>query len=421
MNKYWNVFINFIIFVFFLLSISLPKVYSNLKLSLLFILFVLALLHILNDSHCKLSNNILMWYMLFIFYHFIWISLGFFNQNNTEALIGTFRLFIIYPLIFLVFTYALSNSNKINILFKVIFLANFLIAMYTIMLFIDAINLMNLDFLYRVTFSIGKGVHEGYTKVGGENITSLFFTFPFVLFSYKNINYKHKKFMIINIFFTIIAIIISGRRMIQLIALFAIIMYLFPKLNVKKKFKYKQLINQVLILSMSGIIFYLAANVLNNYFTFDTLFQRVIAAFEPSSDNVRYVQVVELLKAFSEKPILGVGFGKGITSIVRSTARPWSYEVTYVLTLYQTGLLGFSMFASLLFYNIYLSCKLKKRYPDDNYITPLLYGYIFFLIACFSNPLLGSFDFMWVLYIIPTYYNFLVINKKSIDNKFVLT
>lgn len=405
--------INFIIIVFFSLNICLPKVYSEFKLTLLFMLCIIAVLSIIKYK-VEIPKKIFSWYMLFIYYHLIWIGIGFFYNNTPEALIDTFRLYVIYALIFLLFNIALTSKDKIIILFKVMIASNFIIAIYTILLFTNAINLTNINLLYDFTFTINSGVHEGYTKIAGENVNSLFFIFPFLVTYYRNSESKNKKILLLNIIVTFIAIIISGRRMLQIIAVLTIVFnYILQlkTLNKNKLFKHILFMGGIVLIS-AGIIYFRLPE-FADYINIDILLERTAEAFEEDSNNVRYIQIVELLKAFIDKPILGVGFGKGITSIVRSVDMPWSYEVTYVLNLYQTGLIGFTIYISLLCYNIYLALQIKRNYSNDIYIIPLLMGYICFLLACFSNPLFANFDYMWILYIIPIYYRALAAKKRN--------
>ena len=176
-------------------------------------------MYILNTQIVFINRKVLVWYLLFISFHVIWTFIGYLNSNEIIALLDTLRLFVIYPMIFLVFTFALSKTNKMDILFNVIVYSNFIIAIYTIFLYLDVMGIVNINFLYNFSSVIGTGVHEGYTKIGAENITSLFFTFPFVMMNREGLSVKGKKFSDFNIIITLIAILISGRRMIQLIAL----------------------------------------------------------------------------------------------------------------------------------------------------------------------------------------------------------
>lgn len=415
LNLYINRFINWIIMIFFSLSICLPKSYSTIKLGLLVFLCVIASISLFGCNQ-RLKRNVLNWYMFFISYHLIWIGIGFLNNNNVKGLTDTFRLYVIYPLVFLLFTITLSNSKKMDIIFKTIIFSNFLIALNVILLFTNAINLTNFDILYRIAASAGGAVHEGYTKIGTDSVNSLFFTFPFVVSYYRINKSKSKKFIMrINIVATIFAVLISGRRMLQIILIFEIILnyiLLFPKESIK--IRMKLLAGLFCMFLIGGFVIYLDSSGVDKYFHMDTFYLRMNQAFEVNSDNPRYIQIIELFKAFLDKPIFGVGFGRGITSFVRSLEAPWSYEVTYVLILYQTGVVGILMYIFLLYYNVHLILKIRKKYQGDFYIIPLINGYICFLIACFSNPLFGNFDFMWVIYIIPLYYNYLEINNNDL-------
>jgi O-antigen ligase len=116
------------------------------------------------------------------------------------------------------------------------------------------------------------------------------------------------------------------------------------------------------------------------------------------SEEKRYIQIIELLKSFTQNPFIGVGFGKGIPTNIANAEKPWKYEVTYVLYLYQTGILGISLFLGLF---ISLFNKLKKLDLESKALAMGLIGY---LMASFTNAyLISGFDYQFPVIICLLY------------------
>jgi hypothetical protein len=113
--------------------------------------------------------------------------------------------------------------------------------------------------------------------------------------------------------------------------------------------------------------------------------------------------------------MFGSGFGVGVKDVVRSTERPWTYELTYHLYLYNTGIIGSLFFFILLSFPIYRFYILKKYHPEYNIFTkPLIISYIIVLFASSSNPYFtSSFDFLWMLFLPIGVLNRLEIESKN--------
>jgi O-antigen ligase len=113
------------------------------------------------------------------------------------------------------------------------------------------------------------------------------------------------------------------------------------------------------------------------------------------------------MAGLSEHFFWGSGFG-GVADVVRSDERPWTFELTYSRLLFNGGLIGFGLL--MLFYLAYLILALRKirqSFHAPIYIS-LLTGFLSVSIASVSNPYMSSFDFLFVLSIIP-----LILNSKD--------
>jgi hypothetical protein len=156
------------------------------------------------------------------------------------------------------------------------------------------------------------------------------------------------------------------------------------------------------------------------YFTFYTdwsisdFSKRFTGAFE---EEARIQQINALYDGFTEMPILGSGFGRGVFDVVRSEERPWLYEMTYNLMLYNTGIIGILVYFGCLYWIYRTGLQIVNKYPKEKMILlPLLVGMSNFLIANITNPYFGSYDFMWTLFFPVAYINSIKLESGTLGS-----
>ena len=71
---------------------------------------------------------------------------------------------------------------------------------------------------------------------------------------------------------------------------------------------------------------------------------RFFSSFAIESDDVRQIQMIELINGVKESPVFGHGFGSYISDYTRSGSIPFSYEIEYLSFCYQMGISGFVVF-----------------------------------------------------------------------------
>jgi hypothetical protein len=119
------------------------------------------------------------------------------------------------------------------------------------------------------------------------------------------------------------------------------------------------------------------------------------------------LQHAALIEGFEGQYLLGSRFG-GLTDVIGSDERPWTYELTYSRIPFNSGVIGVLSLATIFSY-YFLAAILKIRSSSHkNIYLPLMAGLLAVLIASASNPYLSSFDFVFVLSIIP-----LILNTKE--------
>lgn len=395
-----NKFINLSIYIFFFLVTFLPRSHTSIKIPFLIIVFAISVIYLLKNKNIIINSELLKWAYLYILIGVVWAFIGMVNGNNIQGIKDSLRLNFVWILVYFVLTVAVSNSNKFDIVINVIMISNVVVSIYNILLFTNAIGATNLSFLYSLDAQSRVGIHAGYVQITSHNLGTLLFTTPFAMTYYSKC--KHKKLVMLNIIISIFAILISGRRALLLNLIVTVMLILLLKI-INNKYQIEVILKRTFYAAIIGVVSVVVLSVFN-YLDLTVIFKRMLEGFSGSSENVRYIQGVELLKGFTWSPIIGTGFAKGVSTIIRDIDKPWIYELTYVLQLYNLGIVGFSTYMYVLFINVKCAVKtMNKR--SAPYMEALLVGYFSFLLGTFTNPYLGSFDFMWILFIILAYYN----------------
>ena len=140
-------------------------------------------------------------------------------------------------------------------------------------------------------------------------------------------------------------------------------------------------------------------NVVGKSYLVDQL--KSIFDFSGNESNVeRTLQFHALMQGISESPFFGSGAGAA-ASYSRSPDQPWAYELFYVSIVFQYGVFGFLVYLIPVLYVVFWLVMRVKNYGRDTFYFCFLSGLISFLISSGTNPYIGKFDYMWVIFIPP--------------------
>jgi O-antigen ligase len=117
-------------------------------------------------------------------------------------------------------------------------------------------------------------------------------------------------------------------------------------------------------------------------------------------DIARKTQFIFLFDGWTKNPFFGLGSGATV-ELSRNSDQPWSYELYYLALLVQFGILGVFIYLISIIVLIYLAIKIVRK--NDNLSTvliPMVSGMICYLIASGTNPYLGKFDSLYVIFIL---------------------
>jgi O-antigen ligase len=129
-----------------------------------------------------------------------------------------------------------------------------------------------------------------------------------------------------------------------------------------------------------------------------------IIDFSADESNIeRKLQFRAMMAAVSDSPFFGDGAG-AVASYIRSPQMPWAYELYYIATAFQFGIVGFIAYAIGVVWLlveiarlVMLAASMHETEVAVMYLA-ILSGMIGFFIAAGTNPYLAKFDYMWTIF-----------------------
>lgn len=389
--------------LFLICLISFPRSFLFLKLIFLFFFLFTCTLDIATRRPLVIYARILLFYAMVSIAGITWSLIGIFHGSPSIAIQGSLRLWIIWSLAYaLVFTFLRNLHGSIRAIHLAIVISGILISL---------LNFAGLFDSYAMTGIFGEelrnelmmniGFHDGYIQITSHNIGSLFFIVPYLLVIQvrRDARYLNGWPTRISLLLTLLLAALSGRRALWLcIILTPSLILVLSWLS--SSFQHLKRNQKTLLLVSSLFIFILVPLVVVIGQGFDNAtLDHLLAAF--SAEDERSIQLGYLIDGFRGYPLFGTGFG-AILPYIRSYEEPWLYELTYFQLLLNLGLVGMLGFLGVFGFFNTLIIKLIRRHPEATVVPfALLIGLFAFLIGCYSNPYLGSFDFLLYLGMVP--------------------
>lgn len=386
----------------FVFMIVTPRIFQSIKFVLLVNIFLFSIiLMTIEQKKIKINRVILTFILLNLFYSLFSGYHGIIKHN--PGAMGFLRVNVIYY----VFYFLLIVLNNITIEFydkiiKLILYASNIISIYSLLFVLVKINIWPETLFYDFDATSNIGFHDGYLHLTNTNLSMMIFIVPFLAGLYFN-NYKIKMLfnshILFSLIFSLIVVFISGRRILWITSSFSILYYVIIKYRHIKHYIYKILTMFILLF----LLFY-SFNYFDITFTYEAINNRLLSAFDKYQETARFDQIQSLLNGFFNNPVFGVGAGLGVSDVIRSSISPWSYEMSYHLALYNSGLFGFFFFGAS---HCYLLFSLYKEIAKgSNLAESLFIAYIMVLFANATNPYFSSsFDFLWFIFFPLMYFS----------------
>lgn len=401
----WNINIHSlgtkILFLLIFLSLTLPTSITLLKIG---ILFCLIFLLIINKDKIVIDKEILLLTLFYMSIGFTWSTYGMLLDNP-----GAFRVLTlmgVYPLLFLVLTFYIKINDVKNI-YKVLYITSVGVVLLQVFFLLSAIDFFIPSFVYDTLKSLNDG-HDGISL--GENsllftlpnVSSLIFLIPFLTaFILLTNKLEIKNFILVLVM--LILILLTGRRAFFLSYGFSLVFLVFIALYLRKDLQTN------IFRKLYGVIFFFAISLIA-FVSFSGIelqvyiekFYSIFDFSQNDSNLVRVYQFRALYEGIANAPLFGSGAGAA-AEYSRSSEQPWAYELSYVAFMFHYGILGFLIYLSGIIYilvSLLKICKDKIVSRDIKvFIVSFLTGFVAFLVANSTNPYLGKFDYMWVIFI----------------------
>lgn len=405
--------------VLFFMMLFAPRGWQVFKMPLVAVVVVLLASYYIRKAGATISRSVVAWFCVLLSYGFIWSLIGVYHSN--PGVYDFFRLNVVWVLLYGLFVFYIDTMDKFNSLAKTMVWAAVAISLYDILVVLSAFDIMpNVNALLRIddVHTSAIGIHKGYIQLTAHNVGTLTFLAPFlisacVMRSEEAVGIS-RKFLLAATILSIIAVLVSGRRALWLELLIMPLMLVVINWILREGQTRVVLKQTVLGYSAALVLLVAGGYILSTYagWSFAAMKEHFGEAF--LGENVRTEQAAALWNGFKGSPIFGTGFGLGVPDVIRHDDFPWIYELSYMLILYNTGILGSLMYAACLgFVYLYSYHLVRNKLCDGSIITPLLVGFTCFIIANATNPYFASYDFMWVLFLPVCYIN-VVLNKQHV-------
>lgn len=409
-------------YALFFLMLFVPLTYRYIKAGFLgLLLFMIIISVLVREGKLSLHRTVFLWTLLMIANGLLSFIIGIIN--GTPGVFYVAHTFILWPLVFALLVAGITNENIINGFVKVLIFSTIVISLYSLFYILNSAGYLPGKF-YAGIIDHGQriGFHEGYVQYVSASIYTLIFSVPFILSAlmisqHKDAHMPVSRFWLwMAVGLGLIVTLLSGRRSLWLVvALSPIFTIVFYKLSAVKYHFFKKMCRSSL---WAVLLLFVLFSCLRAAFDIDLLsmVQRFTDAFQFNLDAgaiVRREQFFALLQGWMDNPLLGAGLGASVENSIRS-AQTWQYELFYILLLFQTGVIGFSIYFASVMWIYWMGFKMIR---SGEYLglcmTPVLVGTSCFLIASATNPYLGTFCGLWPIFFPIALINVWLLKRKN--------
>ncbi|MEW6719240.1 MAG: hypothetical protein AB1346_02190 [Thermodesulfobacteriota bacterium] len=390
----------------FFLMLFVPTSYKEIKAFLLAGLFFGIVLGLLYGVRFRIHIQVFVLSLFYAFLGMAYVFYGYVRGNPGAVRVST--VYVIWPIVYMVILSAMSEERVFRGVARVLVWSSIAIPLYAIYYLFHELGFVP-DALY-IELDLGQsaGFYEDLVRYNLYSISSLLFLFPFVTASLLAWTGAGdfpvgRKTLVLAFVLTTCVSLLSGRRALWLV------MLLTPLLTSAVLYFVRE--RQGAIRKTIRPILYIACVVGVSMGLLQTVFDvgisgmlaRLSEGFQFSDDLgavLRREQYYALLAGWSESPFFGTGMGAVAEGSVRSLEMPWSYELYFLSLLFHTGIVGIAAYAVGIGWIVFHGMRIVRRDPGLRmHMVPVLVAMACFLIASNTNPYLGKFDYLWVVFL----------------------
>lgn len=409
-----------IAYILFFMLLVFPMDFELLmvKASLFAILSIGILLRLRNDSIFKgLHSHVVFWS-----FSFLTVSAFFVAEGVFLGFPGATRqaqIYMLWPAIYTLFLSEIRDFKTVRQLHNIIIISTFCISTYGIICILTDLNILP-PYIYQLNpfpesvDTTHIGLHEGYIRITFLGIATLPFVIPYVMATLftpivnadPNANSFWSQIWLWTVTtLGILCAVLSGRRVIWIDITLTILFLLF--INIRKASEKSRKLSsciRVMLIVFSLLIALAGINSVHE-FSLAEMYNNLITAVDFSQGTLsadaleRRLQFMALTDEWGDNPLLGKGHGSYSYNSIRDVDAPWSYELSYIALLFQTGLIGFGLYAAGIIWIYYIGVKIIKQGGYlGNLMFAALVGMSSLLVANATNPYLARYDGWWIIF-----------------------
>ncbi len=399
--------------LFFLLMLVMPTAMQTERgMFLAGLLFCSLIVVLMEIEIWRTSRQIFAWLLLICATSLLSMFNG--SIRNAPGVLAVAGVFVIWPIIF---TWIIGFSRKIetyitiiNTLLIGVFLSSLIGILLVASVFVESLESFRplLDY-----FGGRAGVGEEGIELSIPNMATVMYGFSFImayLYAFQksdsdSIEAQSRSLLWVLMILCFVTLLVSGKRGFWLSAILAFpFTFVVCHMTSVRRISIRSTLSVMFPLMIAMLLGFIVIgflleidyqNVIDNLITgFNFTDQTNSSAFR------RYTQFLALIDGWTGSPLIGAGHGAMAGDKVGNELQPWAYELQYLALLFQTGLVGFFIYSSSVFWLLYQMIRLSKRYHDlARLMIPSAVGLLSFLTANATNPYLGKFDYLWVIFL----------------------
>ena len=422
-------------YALFFLMLFVPTVYQPIKAILILIVLLTIALKVYRDGgRINLHPSVLFWTWLLTA-----VGLFFIIRGLTRGAPGALRVstvHVIWPWLYLVFIAGSSTRQVLHGLFRVMIGALLAIDLYSLHYILYEAGLWPRSLYIELDQGQAIGFYAGFVEYNLYSVSTLLFLVPFGIAalliwphrirdepkaSADHGSFKFsaaRKWLFPGVLLGLLLALLSGRRALMLCVAITPVITLFLKQLLprdRRTTTHRTLYwSFAILLAPIFVLFFYAQKTFD--LDLEAIWLMLKAGFDFLRDphaGARADQFEALLEGWRQNPLLGSGLGAS-ADVLRSEELPWAYELYYVSTLFHTGLIGTAFYATGIAWIYYHGLRIiragRERYL---FALPVLVGTTCFLIATATNPYLGKYDYIWVLFLPILLINFDLLGEQS--------
>lgn len=415
---------NKLLYLLLLLMLCCPQSLMAVKAVFLFLLILFSVYKVLTSRERVYRPKYIRWIILYLFSGVSVLIYGLLKGNPGPHFyyLVYFVWPIVFPLIFSLIKY--DTLQKVIHVFEAAYVFIFIMGMLTFL----KLNFGFPSFFNQEIFGYGETTTARpmflVLSFSGGAVVQFFvlfsFLMPFYCLEKGGITLKRGLLLMAGMLY----IVLSSRRIMMLgfvyIPMVTLILLHFSRIRLSKKY--------LLSIIKTYIIPFCVMIMGIGYIFIDSEDASTFFLSAVSSDgdfgqggNDRLDQFYALLKGWQNNFFFGAG--TGIDAGVTRSDLPGTYELSYMAILFERGTIGGLLYFSIMAYPIIRAIRLGKH-SIDFHTKRLLISYctcyISLLIANATNPYIGAFDFIWIVFLFIVILNLtdkkLIYERKNLCN-----